>query len=118
MRVKRRIDSDVYGFDPNFELTVTAKRLDPTGVSFNTSSRITLVYVDDVNDNQPSFEHPAYEYIVEEGFWGSYLPGSDIVAYDPDLVGINELTVYKSALQLRSCSIFMFSRRKLAHSSR
>ena len=69
-------------FDPNFDLIITARCLNsPEYQSVTTSS----VFVNDINDNLPTFDRQIYEFQVDERFAG-VLSQMDIQVSDPDLV--------------------------------
>lgn len=81
--VANTIDSDVTDFNPYFDIEITAT-VDRIENPLSTPST-TTIYVEDANDNVPSFNLGHYEISAPEDFIGR-LTDYDIQVYDPDLV--------------------------------
>ena len=77
------IDRDEDDFDSYFDLNITAAcKSSPNYKSVTYST----VFINDKNDNSPTFDKPVYNYVdVDEDFQGR-LSQMDILVFDPDLV--------------------------------
>lgn len=88
MSVTQLIDRDVIDFDPYFDLRITATC--QNWPDYKSETNLT-VFIDDVDDNLPTFNSQIYQFQVDEHYFGR-LSQYDISVSDPDLVIITSLS--------------------------
>ncbi len=83
MRIKKKINRDDDDFDSYFDLNITAACKNYPNFKSVTYS---TVFINDINDNSPTFDKVVYDYVdIDEDFLGR-LSQMDILVSDPDLV--------------------------------
>lgn len=83
MKIKKKINRDDDDFDSYFDLNITAACKNYPNFKSVTYS---TVFINDINDNPPTFDKSVYNYVdVDEDFLGR-LSQMDILVFDPDLV--------------------------------
>ena len=83
MKIKKKINRDDDDFDSYFDLNITAACKNYPNFKSVTYS---TVFINDINDNPPTFDKSVYNYVdVDEDFVGR-LSQMDILVFDPDLV--------------------------------
>jgi hypothetical protein len=83
VRIKKKINRDDDDFDSYFDLNITA-----TCKNYPNFKSVTYstVFINDINDNSPTFDKVVYDYVdIDEDFLGR-LSQMDILVFDPDLV--------------------------------
>ena len=83
MKIKKKINRDDDDFDSYFDLNITAACKNYPNFKSVTYS---TVFINDINDNSPTFDKVVYDYVdIDEDFLGR-LSQMDILVSDPDLV--------------------------------
>ena len=83
MKIKKKINRDDDDFDSYFDLNITAACKNYPNFKSVTYS---TVFINDINDNSPTFDKSVYNYVdIDEDFLGR-LSQMDILVFDPDLV--------------------------------